>query len=252
MTKTTQTSLRALAARGALALVISGAATVTAHSGGLDRADLDVGVIFKEGSYAEISGASVSPSVSGVDIDGDSTGNMAKNYTTFSGALRYEINEKLSVSAIVDEPYGVEVDYPDGSNFTGTMGDVASTGIAAIARYKINDSVSVHGGLRYTSLDTSAHFEGDAYGLLNGYTYAGDGAGTAFLAGGAYEMPEIALRIGLTYQTGADIDLDTTESGPLGPGNSTTKAEMPPRILLNFQTGIAEDTLLFGSVQHVA
>ncbi|MEL7215396.1 MAG: hypothetical protein AAGJ96_05610 [Pseudomonadota bacterium] len=252
MTKTTHTSLRALATRGALALAISGAATVTAHAGGLDRAGMNVGVIFKEGNYAEISGAFVSPSVSGVDSDGDSTGNIAESYTTFSGALRYEINDKLSISAIVDEPYGADIDYPDGSNFTGTFGDVSSTGIAAIARYKINDSVSVHGGLRYITLDTAARFQGDAFGGLSGYTYSGDGAGTAFLAGGAYEMPEIALRVALTYQTGVDIDLDTTESGPLGSGTSTTTAETPPRILLDFQTGIAEGTLLFGSIQHVA
>ena len=75
---------------------------------------------------------------------------------------------------------------------------------------------------------------------------------TGFLVGAAYERPDIALRVALTYNSKISHDLPTTETSVLGVNRaSTTSIETPQSINLDFQTGIAPKTLLFGGVRWV-
>ena len=70
-------------------------------------------------------------------------------------------------------------------------------------------------------------------------------SGFGYMAGISYEMPEIALKVLLTHSPGIDITVPTTVvgSGTLSQPDMTT---------LDFETGIANNTLLFGSVHQVA
>ncbi|WGW02665.1 OmpP1/FadL family transporter [Tropicibacter oceani] len=84
------------------------------------------------------------------------------------------------------------------------------------------------------------------------YTAQGEQRGDwGFVVGAAYEIPDIALRVGLTWESKVTHKFDTTESLPFFgiPGNSETEVEMPQSVALDFQTGIAEGTLLFGGVK---
>jgi long-subunit fatty acid transport protein len=94
---------------------------------------------------------------------------------------------------------------------------------------------------------------GRAYGDLNGYNVQLDnGEGTGWLAGVAYERPDIALRVALTYNSEIENSFDTTETSPLGGGESTTTVSAPEAWNLDFQTGVAQDTLVFGTIRHAA
>jgi len=56
--------------------------------------------------------------------------------------------------------------------------------------------------------------------------------------------------VGLTYESGVTHTFDTVESATAFPAESSvTEIEMPQAVTLDFQTGIAADTLLFGSVR---
>ncbi|MBU2288850.1 MAG: aminotransferase class I/II-fold pyridoxal phosphate-dependent enzyme, partial [Gammaproteobacteria bacterium] len=86
-----------------------------------------------------------------------------------------------------------------------------------------------------------------------------------WVAGVAWERPDIAARVSLTYNSEVDHDFDTVERGPLvdpdGPGpvpalpllegTSTTTVSTPESWNLEFQTGVAADTLVFGSIRWV-
>lgn len=103
-----------------------------------------------------------------------------------------------------------------------------------------------------------------AYGALAGsatdLTYTAKGKSdtqVGAILGVAYERPDIALRVGLTYEQGVTHSFDTTEIGAilgvLGAPTTRrdiTEVEIPDAITLDFQTGIAADTLLFGSVRY--
>ena len=76
---------------------------------------------------------------------------------------------------------------------------------------------------------------------------------TSLIMGAAYERPEIALRVALTYEQGYTHEFDTVETIPaLGafPVTSVTEIEMPDVLTLDFQSGVAPGTLVFGSIRH--
>ena len=74
---------------------------------------------------------------------------------------------------------------------------------------------------------------------------------TSYIVGAAYERPEIALRVALTYETGFTHTFAGTESLPsLGlDATQDFEIEMPQSVTLDFQSGVAEDTLVFGSIR---
>ncbi len=72
-----------------------------------------------------------------------------------------------------------------------------------------------------------------------------------YVLGAAYEVPDIAMRLALTWQSAITHEFDTTETLPgfMLNGVSTTEVEMPQTVALDFQTGIAKDTLVFGQIK---
>ncbi|MCB1334195.1 MAG: outer membrane protein transport protein [Roseivivax sp.] len=84
------------------------------------------------------------------------------------------------------------------------------------------------------------------------YDATGDQSGEwGYVVGAAYEIPDIALRVALTYESAITHSFDTTETLP-GFGlnlNSSTEIEMPQSVALDFQSGIAKGTLVFGQIK---
>lgn len=89
---------------------------------------------------------------------------------------------------------------------------------------------------------------------VGSFQYDADGAGTTdygYVAGVAYEIPDIAMRVALTYESAIEHGFDTAEALPIFviPGSSKTKVTMPQSVSLDFQTGVAPGTLVFGKVK---
>lgn len=242
---------------------------------GLDRSGQPVGLLFEEGNYVELNFGRVFPNVSGEDLDialpdgtvlvpgGSDSGNVADGFNQFGAGFKYQFTDRISIAAIADEPYGSDVSYPSGGSQTlgGTRAIVDSAAITALGRYAFNEAFSVHAGLRYQQIEANVTLEGAAYGALGGYNAAFDSDGDlGYVIGAAYERPEIALRVALTYFSGTEHDLRTTETvggigvdlitGGLLSATSTTRIDTPEAVNLDFQTGIASDTLLFGSIRY--
>lgn len=234
-------------------------AASTAQAGGLDRSRLPYAALFESGRYMELGFSNVRPDVSGTYpalVGGGSTGDMANDYTTLSFAYKADVNEKLAYALFINTPYGADAAYGQGF-YNGLQAEWKSQQIAAVLKYKATDNVSVYGGLRYLQSEATIRLPAQIFGPTNApltgtYTAAGDRNGkVGYIIGAAYEMPEIALRVGLTYESGVTHDFATAElfSGPAPDGNTTTEIEIPDSVTLDFQTGIAEGTLLFGSLK---
>ena len=86
-----------------------------------------------------------------------------------------------------------------------------------------------------------------------GMAYAANGSSGdwGYVVGAAYEIPDIALRVALTYESAINHEFGTSESlATLGiPGSSTTSITMPQSVSLDFQTGVAPGTLVFGKIK---
>lgn len=236
--------------------------TVAAQAGGIERAAFSPGFLFEKGNWAEFSIGSVSPDVSGtqvspfvlslspliVDSAGGNSGDIAVDYTTISGALKLQLNEKWALGVVIDQPVGAAVDYSDGDYVYGILGgsqaEITSVAMTVLAHYRINERVSVYGGIKGEAV------EGEV-SLFSGYTMTTERAlDYGYVVGAAYEIPDIALRVALTYTSDISHAFEASEFVP-GPGamDTTFTSTVPQSLALDFQSGIAADTLLFGSIR---
>jgi len=201
-----------------------------ALAGGIDRSGQGIGYLFESGNYAELSYGNVTPSVKSV---GDAFGNIAGSYGQTSLGMKLDMNSQLSFALGIDSPYGADVNYK-ALDFGAKLN---STAVTALARYKFTPNLSVHGGLYQATVGGTLN---PAAGLPVGAVITvKDSSATGYIIGAAYEKPEIAARVALTYFSGTNHS-DAT---------SASAVNAPQAINLDFQTGIAADTLLFGGIR---
>ncbi|MEO6298666.1 MAG: outer membrane protein transport protein [Paracoccaceae bacterium] len=236
-----------------LALAALAVTTVHAEAGGIDRSTLPYALLFEKGSVAELGFSGVSPNVSGslATLGGPlATGDMAESYTTLTFAFKADINDRLAYAIIVNQPYGADSNYKSGA-YTGLEAHWSSEQVAALLKYRPSDAVSVYGGLRYERSSANIVIPPQ---MMGGSVYTAKAAADGqigYVLGAAYEIPKIALRAGITYESALTHKFSTTEVfAPLGPiPTSTTTIVIPQSLAFDFQTGIAANTLLFGSAR---
>lgn len=226
--------------------------TTAATAGGLERAATTFGPLFEDGTYVELSFGQIQPDVTGsAATPGGAleSGNVGVDYTTFGAALKFDVTPDVAVALIIDQPYGADVKYPEGTGYPLAGADAAidATGVTILGQYKFNENYSVYFGPRAVTMDGFAIIPG-ATGTYDA-TYAEDTA-FGYVVGAAYERPEIALRVALTYTSELSFSHDTTIVGLPDAAVANTEYTLPAAITLDFQSGIAEDTLLFGSIRY--
>ncbi len=268
--------------RALLATAIFGTASGAAVAGGLDRTGQPIDLLFEDGNYAEFGFAHTSPTLSGVGTGNvvpwpfNPSGQIApgSRYTGTSDdfnnitlGVKIDFTDQLSGALEFSQPFGSDINYEGDSDTTelgGTSAIADSDTLTAMLRYKFTENWSVHGGVRVDRASGDITLSGLAYGIpqafvppgapafaggFNGYSVElEERTDVGWLAGFAYEIPDIALRVAVTYNSAITHDFDTTERY-LGNeiGTSSTEVELPQSVNIDFQTGIAEDTLLFGS-----
>lgn len=226
-----------------LALTTSGAI-----AGGIERTAPSTGILFEDGEYAEFSFANISPTVSGTRNPAlgapASTGDITPSYNTWNFGYKRDLSDNLSLALIVDQPYGASVEYPIGTgyNFAGSTATLDTFQISTMLRYQLQNNVSLIGGVRLQSM-------GGNIALSSGYTLdVTDNWELGYALGVAWEKPEIAMRVALTYYSAITHSYLDAAGGPFGAAD-IFEVETPQSVNLEFQTGIAQDTLLFGSIR---
>ena len=244
--------------------------TTTVQAGGLDRSGQGTNILFDEGSVVQFRLGYTSPAVSGTMLNNlgqsVSSGDIANSFFTPHLAYKTTLTEDLDFALIYDQPFGADItyapDYPLSTNRiplgrTDTLRATADTdALTALLRYKFEGGFSVIGGIRAQRIKANV-----AVPIALGYRLEADqDIGFGYVAGIAWEKPEIAARVALTYSSKISHTLSQTESlnprpiPPIPPGTVATfktesDIESPQSINLDFQTGVAPRTLLFGSVR---
>jgi len=244
--------------------------TGMAQAGGFDVSGQDTSIILKEGNLLEITSVSVTPSVTGAysapvngtPSSGGSVSNVAPSYSFTNLAFRTDISDDMGLAIIQDQPFGANVSWNDGtavspptpaSSYNGVKAQIKSGATTALVSYALENNVTVYGGLKNQSVSASA-----SNPVVVGYSITSKtDSSTGYVLGAAFEKPEIALRVALTYHTKVDHDLAIVETNQSGstlapsPFSSVMSFKTPEAFNLDFQTGVAENTLLFGSIRHV-
>jgi long-chain fatty acid transport protein len=245
-------------------LMIAGATllltTSIVSAGGVERSVPSVALLFEEGNYLELNFGLISPDVSGAQAitvgpsseAGSSSGNMTEKYVQLGFGYKNDLTDQLALALIIDQPIGADVNYGADTTYAyggglsplGSTATLNSVGLTALLSYEAANNLTVYGGVR--AIRTS----GDV-ALFNGYTLStSTETNFGYVVGAGWERPDIAARVTLTYQSEVNHDFDATET--LGATTITDLAlTIPQSLTLEGQTGIAADTLLFGSVRWV-
>lgn len=256
-----------IAMKGAAALMLSATPLL---AGGIERAPQSIGILFEQGNYAELSFGYAKPSVSGRDsamFGGSSFGNVADSYNFLGLAYKHQFDQNLSAAIIIEQPFGADITYPAESIALGdTSVTVDSVTTTALVRYRFDNNFGVHGGIRGSRAEGDVTLRGQAYSVLSNYNTKLDrNTAWGYAVGASWEKPEIAARVSLTYNSSITHKFKTTETIPTAvagslpfpfPGDTpvhtgNTEVDTPRSWNLDFQTGVAPDTLVFGSIRWV-
>jgi long-subunit fatty acid transport protein len=260
------TKTRAIGAAAALMTT-----TAMATAGGVERNAQTTAMLFEEGTYLELGYTFTNPDVSGTQVldaspfgapAGSRSGTVSPDFSHYSFAFRTDVTEALSFAIIYDEPIGAIVDYTaNGFNpgylyrlGAGSQAELSSEQVTFAARYEMPNGFSVYGGLRAVSFEGTVSLFNGSGGLGNPLgRYLLDAEASTevgYMFGAAYERPDIALRVALTYYSETTHDVSATEtSDTFGTRATEFETSIPQQVLLEAQSGVAEGTLVFGSVR---
>ncbi|MBO9449483.1 transporter [Tropicibacter sp. R16_0] len=247
---------------GVLALC---ALSTGAQAAGLDRSGQGINILFEEGEVVQFRLGFTDPSVSG-SLGGASSGDIAHSFFTPHLAYKRSLSDRLDFALIYDEPFGADVTYsaayplsqnPIPGGRTGVLqADASTQALTALLRYKFDNGFSAIGGIRGQRAQATISAPAAA-----GYSVTTNApVDFGYVLGVAWERPDIAARVALTYNSAIEHTLSQSESlnppppvpaGTLVTLPSSSTIETPQSVNLDFQTGIAPDTLLFGSVRWV-
>ena len=258
------------------AVLISLLPSASVFAAGLDRSGQPISAFLQPGNYAEAGISVLDPEVKGKDILGNQVSDMAEDYYFPSAAIKVQATDKISLGLLYDHPYGADAQYSKdslmfGDQTEGTSVEVNTQNITALIGYQPNKNWNIYAGPVYQTVEAEIKLRGAAYGgkaALGTYNIKVDEEPAfGWIAGFAYQIPEIALKTSVTYRSEIKHEADSHESAAplvtlppaLGGGtitvpfslNDKTEAITPQSVNLDLQTGVSQNTLAFANVRWV-
>ncbi|MCL6233784.1 outer membrane protein transport protein [Acinetobacter sp. ANC 5579] len=272
----------------ATAMILASVPMTGAFAAALDRSGQSISAFLQPGNYFEAGISVLDPNVSGKmnstapasnptlgALANTSLDDMAGDYYFPQAALKLQLTDNFSFGLLYDQPFGAEAKYsptdqtlpvagnPGAFQLMGetTEVEVNTQNISMILGFQPIENFNIYGGGVYQTVKGDVQLRGIAYGanqalgLYNANMKEDSAVG--WLAGLAYQIPEIALKASITYRSEIDHEAATTETGSsalLGGAFSTradTKITTPQSVNLDFQTGIMADTVAFANVRWV-
>jgi len=220
----------------------------------------------------------------GNSFNGEKIDDMAEDYYFVNTAIKVQATDKISLGLIYDQPYGADASYSTNgplSSFSaageGTKVEVKTQNITALIGYQPNENWNLYAGPVWQTVEADISLRGAAYispldptKALSGYNIKIDEKEAyGWLAGFAYSIPEIALKASVTYRSEIKHKATGTESftfaqsTTLAPGftvpagttvpmsNEHVDAITPQSVNLDFQSGVAQNTIAFANIRWV-
>lgn len=206
----------------------------------LDRSGQSISAFLQPGNYFEAGISVLDPDVAGKEAGtiktGRNIGDMGDDYYFPSAALKLQLTDKFSFGLLYDQPFGADAQYSGKNAFvaspsdpilgtlpitTGALGgtqgatsvEVDSQNISMIFGFQPTENFNFYGGGVYQTIKGNVHLRGSAYSLYNGYDAdIKETSGAGWLAGAAFQIPDIALKASITYRSEIDHKLDADET----------------------------------------
>lgn len=221
---------------------------------------------------------------SSAGLQNTSVGEMAGDYYFPSAALKLQVTDNFSFGLIYDQPFGAEAEYSTGTQKTtalpgplaplgnqgafhngteGTSVEVKSQSISMLFGYQPTENFNFYAGPVYQTIKGDVQLRGLAYGgnaTFGGYNASIKETGDiGWLAGAAFQIPDIALKASVTYRSEIEHSVNVKESfnsaglfaGLNAAPSLNTDITTPQSVNLDFQTGIMANTVAFANVRWV-
>lgn len=150
----------------------------------------------------------------------------------------------------------------------GTQVEVETQNLSFLFGFQPTENWNFYAGPVYQTVKGKVKLRGQAYSLYNGYDAdIPEENAWGWLAGLAYQIPEIALKASVTYRSDIDYDAhidetiptlgalallgDPSAPGKIAAAQGTTSITTPQSVNLDFQTGIMANTVAFANVRWV-
>jgi long-subunit fatty acid transport protein len=217
----------------------------------MERTALPTAFMFETGGYADFTYSNRNYDVT--DNFFAPTSSMYGDVSGASVSVKFDVNETIAVGVTQYNQAGINLNYQGagsqipGFNAVGPMVDLEIDALAVMGKYSVGDNFSVLGGIKRSSIADATADIFKLVGATSAASVAGDSE-TGYVAGVAYERKDIALRIEYLVEQDVTFELATT-GGLLGAATANTTGSIPDYQTINFQSGVAEDTLVFGSIR---
>ncbi|GAA5557198.1 hypothetical protein Asch01_01917 [Acinetobacter schindleri] len=263
------------------AMILATLPMTGAFAAAMDRSGQSIAAFLQPGNYFEAGFSVLDADVSGTAFTGEATGDMASSYYFPSAALKIQATDNISVGLLYDQPFGAKAEYKEPTAaFTyageGTSAEVHTENLTLLVGFQPNVNWNFYGGAVYQEARGEVSLRGAAYSALGGYPVPQLGGASlpydanmkregewGWIAGLAYQIPEIALKASLTYRSEIEHELESVETlnglpasavvGAVGltinPGK--TNVTTPQSVNLDLQSGIMADTVGFLNVRWV-
>ncbi|WP_291374014.1 OmpP1/FadL family transporter [Acinetobacter sp. UBA6720] len=260
------------------AMILATVPMTGAFAAALDRSGQSISAFLQPGNYFEAGISVLDPDVSGkatANYGGQETGDMAGDYYFPHAALKLQPTKNFSFGLIYDQPFGADAEFTSSTAFTdSTLGNTAvevdTQSLSMIFGYQPTENFNIYGGGVYQTIKGSVKLRGSAYSGSRGFggynAEIGEDSAVGWLAGFAYQIPEIALKASVTYRSEIEHSVAVDESS-VGSGMLTTiinnpaiigasatgetDITTPQSVNLDFQTGIMANTVAFANVRWV-
>ena len=254
------------------AILLSTLPLTPALAAGLDRSGQSIAAFLQPGNYAEAGISILDPKVQSNQLK---VKDMAEDYYFPSAAIKVQATEQISVGLLYDQPFGAESLYPStnpifAANGQATQVEVEAHNLTALIGYQPTENWNFYAGPVWQTVEADINLRGAAYQGLSGYNIkVHEEEAFGWLAGFAYQIPEIALKAAVTYRSEIkhkakrDESYTFAQATPIAPNvtaaagstinlnNGSLDAVTPQSVNLDFQTGIAANTLAFANIRWV-
>ncbi|MEW9151130.1 outer membrane protein transport protein [Acinetobacter indicus] len=203
--------------------------------------------------------------------------------TTAAGQLEYQgtlaayntvdaVKQQIDAGVLAGVTARVDAGLADVNDLLGvgnTQVEVDTQNLSFVMGYQPTENWNIYGGAVYQTIKGNVSLRGQAYSLYNGYDASiPEDSAVGWLAGIAYQIPEIALKASLTYRSEIDHDVNVRETlptlealallpngaaaaGAIATSEGKTTITTPQSVNLDFQTGIMANTVAFANLRWV-
>ncbi|MDN5677232.1 MAG: transporter, partial [Acinetobacter sp.] len=258
----------------------------------LDRSGQSISAFLQPGNYFEAGISVLDPSVSGkvrngyspsaappsaIGLQNTNLSDMGDDYYFPSAALKLQVTDHFSFGLLYDQPFGADATYSLSDTVSVAAGgvglfhngtestevEVKTQSISMIFGYQPTENFNFYAGPVYQTVEGDVQLRGLAYGgnaTFGGYNASIKETGDiGWLAGAAFQIPDIALKASVTYRSEIEHSVNVKESfnsaglfaGLNAAPSLNTDITTPQSVNLDFQTGIMANTVAFANVRWV-